>query len=149
MLTHNRKFVPGGVALVTGRVKNDGKTLKRIQDNIESLIINSDFLKGSLFRWIGLIYRYGKKTDLKVEFKKINKTYESLPIALELDMEILEWADKYNLELLHDIFMIAALEALIQVGQKYKLPIEPFVTERTKYGQIPNNIFECTRYKNT
>lgn len=96
--------------------------------------------------WVGLIYRYGTKNDLKVEFKRIDKKYGDLPVAVELDMKILMWADKHNLQLLHDIFMIAALEALIQVCDKYKLPKEIIVQERQKYGSIPNTVEECEAY---
>ena len=143
---HDRKFVCGGVALVMGRLKNGLKLMP--QDEVEKFIINSCFLEKSPFLWVALIYRYGIKNDLKIKLKRINKTYGDLPIDLELDMEILQWADKNNLDLLHDIFMIAALEALIQVGEKYKLPIDVFKKERSKYGTIPNTIEECKAYIN-
>ena len=142
---HDRKFVPGATALVKGRVKNGLRLMP--QDIVESIILKSSILEQAPFLWISLSYRYGIKNDLKVIFQGINKKYGDLDIALELDMEILQWADKNNLDLLHDIFMIAALEALIQVGEKYKLPTETFKNERSKYGNIPNTIEECESYK--
>lgn len=142
---HDRKYVPGATALVIGRVKNGLKMMD--QDLIEKFIISSNFLDNAPFLWVHLSYRYGIKNNLKVELKRIDKKYGDIEIAIELDMEILQWADRNNLELLHDIFMIGALEALIQVGKKYKLPTEAFIEERKKYGNIPNTIEECENYK--
>ena len=48
---------------------------------------------------------------------------------------------------MHDIFMIAALEALIQVCYKYKLEKDVLLQERSKYGAIPNSIEECEAYQ--
>lgn len=141
---HNRKFVPSGVALVFGRLKN-ALTLMP-QDPIEQLIIQSNFLKDAPFLWIGLTYRYGIQNNLKVEFQKISKKYGDLSVAIELDMEILKWSDQNNLQLLSDILTIAALESIIQIGQKYKIETTIFNRERSKYGNIPSTIQECKNY---
>lgn len=146
MAMHNRKFLSSAVALVLGRLRNE-KIAVTANNDIERIIINSNFLDGAPFEWIGIIQRYGIKNDLKVEFQRIDKKYGELPIAFELDMDILKWADQNNLDLLYDIFMISGLEATIQVGQKYHLPIEPFLKERAKYGNIPNTIEECEAYQ--
>ena len=142
---HGRLYVPGGVALVKGRLQNGLKMMS--QNEIELIIKNSQVLLSAPFLWIGMIYRYGIKNDLKVDFGRIDKTYGDLPIAVELNMEILIWADKNNIDLLHDIFMIAALEALIQVCDKYKLDKHIILDERKKHGEIPNTIEECLDYK--
>jgi hypothetical protein len=97
--------------------------------------------------WLNFNFLYGIKNDLKARYSRIHKQYGDLPVSVELDMKILMWADKNNLQLLHDIFMIAALEALIQVCDKYKLPKEVIIEERQKYGQIPNTVEECENYK--
>jgi len=141
-MAHNRKYVPGGVALVIGRLKNSLKVME--QDAIEKLLIDSNFLDHAPFKWVSFTYRYGLKNELIPEYSKINKKYgNELHIAIELKMEILEWADKNNLKLLYNIFMIGALEALIHVGQKYNLPTDLLKSERTKYGIIPDSIEEC------
>jgi len=140
-MAHNRKYVPGGVALVMGRVRNSGKSVD--QDKVEQLLIDSNFFDHAPFKWVGLIYRYGLKNEIVPEYQRIDKKDSELPIAIELKMEILEWADKNNLKLLYDIFMIGALEALIHVGQKYNLPTDLLKSERTKYGIIPDSIEEC------
>jgi len=89
---------------------------------------------------------YGKsKTILNLDFQSIDG---EIPIALELDLPILQWADQSNVVLLHDMFMIATQEALLQVCDKYKLPKGMIVEERSKYGNIPNTINkECEIYR--
>lgn len=143
-MTHNRKYVPSGVALVMGRVKNSGKMID--QDKIEKILIDSNFFEDMPFKWVGLLYLYGIKNSLIPKYERINKKYGDLPIEIELKMEILEWADQHNLELLYDIFMIGALEALMHVGKKYKLPTHLLEAERLKYGNVPETIEECQNY---
>ena len=141
----SKKFgIVGAVALVRGRIKNGLYSMP--DEKFESFLNDKLFLEASPFSWISLIYRYGIKNNLKIEYQRINKKDGDLPIALELDFNILKWADQNNLDLLKDIFMIAALEALIQVCDKYKLPKEAIVAEREKYGTIPNTIEECEIY---
>jgi hypothetical protein len=140
-MAHNRKFVPGRVALVKERLRNVSKTAF-IQDKIESIIIDAHFLDNAPFKWVGLIYRYGLKNMVRPEYQRINKKWGDLPIAVELDTRVLQWADEHDLELFKDIHMIAGLEALIDVGKKYKLPTEMIEAERNKYGDIPNSIEE-------
>lgn len=144
-MAHNRKFVPGRVALVKVRFKNTRHTAST-QDRVEKLIIESHFLDNAPFKWVGLIYRYGLKNKLKPEYQRINKQYGDLPIAVELDSRILQWADDHDLQLFKDIFIIAALEALLDVGRKYKLPIEKIKVEKEKFGNIPNTIEECEEW---
>lgn len=134
------------VALVKGRIKNDMGFWKEIKPEIDNLLRENNVFKKAPFLWVGLNYRYGIKNDLKLEFQRINKKYGDLGVALELDMNILKWADENNLTLLKDIFMIAALEALLQVCDKYKLPKEAIALERAKYGNIPSTIEECESY---
>ena len=133
------------VALVKGRLRSKGKWAD-ISNELDSIIRNNNIFDGAPFLWVGPIFLYGIKNNLKIKFKRIGKKYGDLGVELELDMEILMWADQNNLDLLHDIFMIAALEALLQVCDKYKLPKEVLVAEREKYGNIPNTIEECELY---
>jgi len=142
----DRRMGFGGVDLVGGRLKNTGVAWDAVDCHLDYLLRVHGYFEGAPFLWVGLIFRYGTKNDLKIEFKRVDKKYGDLPIALELDMKILQWADQNNLELLIDIFMIASLEALLQVAKKYKLPDGPFLEERAKYGDIPNTIAECEQY---
>lgn len=144
---HNRKFVPGSVDLIQGRVRNGINLMP--QDEIEQILIESGILKDAPFLWVGMLYLYGTKLDLKAKFKSISKKYGDLDISVELDMKILQWADQNNLKLLKDIFMIAALEGLIQICKKYKLPDARFKEERLKYGTIPETVEECEQSYDT
>lgn len=89
------------------------------------------------------MHLFGEKNNLSPKFQRISKTYGDLSLSIELDVKILEYASEHNLDLLKDIYMVAALEALIQVCAKYKLPDQVFQEERTKYRDIPNTIDEC------
>lgn len=137
---HNRKYVPGIVDLVKGRVKNLGKTGH--QDYVENLIIQSNFLKDAPFRWVGLIYWFGEKNETKPTYKHINKKYGDLPISIELKMEVLSAADKKSVEVLSQIMLIGALDALIDVGRKYDLPTQTFERARALYTHIPETVDE-------
>lgn len=139
---HNRKLVLGSVGLVIGSLKNTSCRLK-LRDDLEMIMIHSNYLEGAPFKWVGLIYRYGLKNMTKPEYQRINKKYGDIPIAVELKMEILQWADANNIDLLKEIFAIGALDALIDIGRKYKLPIDAILLEREKYGLIPESIQEC------
>ena len=140
----DRRVGCGATALVMGRLRNKEKWEDIIK--LDTLVRQNDLFKDAPFLWVGISYRYGIKNNLKIEFSRVGKKYGDLFVALELDMEILMWADRNNLDLLHDIFMIAALEALLQVCDKYKLPKELFIAERKKYGNIPNTVEECENY---
>lgn len=142
----NRRISIGSVALVKERLKNDMLYRKPIKPYLDTFLKNKGYFRTDRFLWVGLIFRYGIKNNLKVEFQRIDKKYGDLPISVELNIKILEWADKNNLTLLHDIFMIATLEALLQVCDKYKLPKDAILEERKKYSQIPNTIEECQIY---
>lgn len=82
------------------------------------------------------MYRLTEKNKLKPSFMKINQQYGDLPIAIELDLGLLKWADSTDPQLLIDIFIMAGLEALLHVCEKYQLPKEMVVSERHKYPDI-------------
>lgn len=92
---------------------------------------------------IGVLFLYGIKTDLKPRYDRIDKKYKDLPISIELDTEILRWADTYDLELMKEIFMIATCEGVLDVLRKYKLPTKPVEEVRARYTTIPLTIDEC------
>ena len=136
-----------GVALVFGRLKNSGKVWDIIQPQLDHLLRSNNLFAEAPFLWVGINYRYGIKNDLQVEFTRPHKKYGDVGASVELNMEILMWADKNNVNLLRDIFMVAALEALIQVCKKYKLPkVHLIEEERAKYHDIPNTIEEAQAF---
>jgi hypothetical protein len=141
----DRKYVPGAINYIADKKVFHNKHLND-HDYIESLIIKSGMLKNAPFSWIGLMYRYGFKNDLIPEYDKreIDPKDGEIAIAIELDMDILEWADKNNLKLFMEMMMIGALEALIHLGKKYKLQIDLIEAERLKFRKnIPETIEEC------
>lgn len=146
-MTHDRKFVCGDVDLVPGRIRNLKETLF-VQAAIEKIIIDGGFMENAPFTFVSLMYRHGFKNMVKSEFHRISKKYNDLPLAVEIKKEILLWADKNNIKLLQDVFMIATLEVLIHAGEKYKLPTELLHAERAKYGDIPETIEEAEAYGN-
>lgn len=139
---HNRKFVSSSVDMVKIRFLTRG-IMGGIQDLIEQLIINSDYLNDAPFKWVGLSYRYGLVNKLKPYYQRIDKKDGEIPLAIELDSHILKWADNNCPELFREIFIIGALDVLIDVGRKYKLPMDLILEEKEKRGNIPNTIEEC------
>ena len=141
----DRRVSFSAVDLVKGRLKKDRQAWN-MREFIDPIIRKHNLFKDMPFLWVGVTYLYGIRNHLKLKYNRIGKKFGDLFVSLELDMEILEWADQRNLDLLHDIFMIAALEAMIQIGKKYKFETNVFETERAKYGDIPDTIEECKAY---
>ena len=141
-MVHNRKFVPGIVSLVRLNLKNE-KYIVSIQDEIEQIMISTNFLENAPFEWVGLIYRYGLKNMLVPEYSRISKKYGDLPLAIELDSHLLLWADGNNIKLLKDIFILSALLALVHVGEKYNLSYDGIKDELKKYPPFPTTLEDC------
>lgn len=140
---HNRKYVPSALGLIKGQIKNDLKVID--QDHTEALLIECGYCEDAPFTWVGLLYRYGLETNTTPRYGRISKKYGDASLTIDLKMEILQWADRNNLELLRSIFMIGALDALIHAGKKYKRPTALLEAERAKYGTIPETVEECER----
>lgn len=147
-MAHNKKIVFAGIDLVKGKIRNTFLSREELRDNLENDIISSNFLEGAPFTWIGIIYRYGLKNYLKPEYKRISKKYGDLSVAIEIKMEVLQAADRISVNLLRDIFTVGALECLIDIGRKYKLPTDVFVAERAKYNDVPETAEEVESLPN-
>lgn len=143
---HPWKFVFSGVDLIGAKMKNDLKNFRKLKENyFQDLLISSSYFDGAKFTWVGLIIRFGLKNDIKTHFKSISKKYDSLNLAKELDMRVLLTADENDVDMLTDFFKIAALDSLIEAGEKYKLnpnAIEILKKERSKLGHIPDWEYE-------
>src|SRR5690606_38463493 len=81
------------------------------------------FVDGATFNWIGPTLRYGLKNDDIPEYLGIDKQYDVLELAIELDSHELRHASRDELKRLH---MVASLKALIHVGRKYRRPYSVF-----------------------
>ncbi|USO01589.1 MAG: immunity protein 39 [Alphaproteobacteria bacterium] len=111
---------------------------------MDKLIRQSAVIPNDKFLWISVVYLFGESSG-NVIFRKIDKKHGDLPISVGLNSAILSFLDKRNPILLQDIFMVAALEALIAVCKKYTLDDRAFVSERAKYGDIPETVEACQR----
>ena len=138
---HPWKFVSSGIDLIGARLNNGWLREKWEKGKLHDLLVSSNYFSDSRFTWVGMSIRYGLKNDKKTEFQGIDKKYECIDIAKELDMRILVTADEYDVDMLMDFFKIAELDSLIEAGLKYKLnpsAIEILKQERAKLGQIPD-----------
>ncbi len=147
---HPWKFVFSGVDLVGARMENALKIYGKLQRNyFQDLLVSSNYFEETKFTWVGFIIRYGLKNETKSHFKGINRKYEDLDIAKELDMRVLLTADENDVDMLQDCFKIAALDSLIEAGIKYKLnptAIEILKKERSKLGNIPDWKYEMEEH---
>lgn len=120
-MAHNRKLVLSGVSLTQARLRG----IKSIQagtqarDELEQEMIESDYLDGAPFKWVGLIVRYGLKDDDEPEYARIDQKDGELPLAIEIDTHRL--LDASSFDELVQIFREATLIALVHAGKKYGL----------------------------
>ncbi len=133
----------GTSGLVLRHEVKSGLIILGTLDSIIHTMYDHYFFPQDTFVRISLLFLYGIKTDLEPRYERIDKKYKDLPISVELDTSIMEWAEFYDLELMKEIFMIATCEAVLDVLRKYKLPIEPIEKLRAKYTTIPETIEEC------
>ena len=147
---HPWKFVFSGIDCVGASITHDLDLYKALKvDYYQDLLISSGYFSDPRFTWVGMTIRYGLKNDRKTEFQGIDKRYECIDLAKELDMRILLTADENDVEVLMDFFKIASLDSLIEAGLKYKLnpsAIEILKKERAKLGQIPDWEYEMEEH---
>jgi len=119
---HNRKLGLTGIALTKQRNnRHDIKSLAAVRDEIEKIIIDSEFLKNAPFSWITIAVRYGLKNDSKPNYRAVSKKYGDLPLSIEVNTHELINASFEELKL---IFKKAVLKALIHAGHKFDRPTE-------------------------
>ncbi|MCA0370697.1 MAG: immunity protein 39 [Proteobacteria bacterium] len=124
------------------RLKRTGKALIAIEDTINNMYDRALFPEK--LKRILLFFAHSQETNLVPYCGRISK-HKELSVSLFLDSTIIAWADKYNFELLKEIYMIAACESVLYALRKYKLPTERVEAERAKYGTIPATVEECER----
>jgi hypothetical protein len=128
-MAHNRKLVLGGVALVKARLKNTGPAMDHVRDEVERIIISAGWFPSAPFQWVGLIIRYGLKTESEPHYQRINKTHGDLPISVEVDANHL--LDIHtDLERLEAFFKRVTIDCLLSVARRYGLPTEALEHER-------------------
>ena len=130
-MAHNRRLVIGGVALVKVRLKNTGPAMTQVCDELEAVLIGAGWFPAAPFRWVGLIIRYGLKTESEPHYQRINKTHGDLPIAIEVDTNhVLEIHREP--ERLKAFFKRVTLGCLLSIARRYNLPTEALEQERDK-----------------
>jgi Immunity protein 39 len=123
MMAHNRKLVFGVTALTLGKIDDnmDGPALDAVRDDLEHEMINSGFLEGAPFVFMGVVFRYGLQYEVAPHYFPIGKKDGFLDVAIEIDTHDLLDA---TLEQMKAIFRKTALICIIHVGKRYKLKIE-------------------------
>lgn len=117
-MTAKRHLLIGAVGLVRGKVREDGKAMVSICDELEPYFVSKNLLKGAPFQVISLILRYGTRM-MEPDLGRINKRYFELEVAVELPLEEVK---KLNYNELRECFKKVTLDALIAVARKYELP---------------------------
>ena len=133
-MPNNRRLNLGAVALVKGKVRNDIPTMTAVRDEFETVLSKSGWFPSAPFKSIGLILRYGTKTNLNPQFQRIHKPSGELEIAVDLNMEELRGAHREPGKL-ESLAKAAISGALLGVAEKYELPkdkIEEFMARATK-----------------
>jgi hypothetical protein len=123
----DRKLVIGGVALVKARLKHTGPAIDSVREELERILVASDFFAGAPFDWIGLVIRYGMQDRFEPEYQAIHEVHRDLPIAIEVDTHRLLKAD---LETVKAVFREATLEALLDVATRYSLRRDALIAHR-------------------
>jgi hypothetical protein len=123
--SHDRKLGLLGVSLTKARLRKDsGVILTSVRDEIEGVMIERGFLTDAPFSWVTLSIRYGIKMELEPHFQPINKKYGDLPLAIEVETEIIQNVEP---EQLRTLFKRTVLRALIAAGHRYNRPVSEFV----------------------
>jgi hypothetical protein len=121
-VAHNRKLVLGGVALTKARVpaKPKAAAANLVRDELEQEVIESGYLDGAPFKWVGLIIREGLADEAEPHYEKINATHGDLPLAIEIDVHRLLGVSEDEMAA---VYRKATLIALIHAGERYGLPV--------------------------
>ena len=124
-IMEKRHILIGGVALIKGRLRNDGMAMVRVCDSLEPAMVS--WLSAAPFDTVSLIVRYGTNTTDDVEIGRINRRYSELPVAVQVALSELQAAQSDEASL-DSVFRHHALRALREVGIRYSLGLPP---ERT------------------
>lgn len=95
------------------------QALDQVGNELERVLIETEFFANTPFSWITLSIRFGMKTEAKPHFQRISKKYGDLPLAIEVETAQMIGA---NLEQLKTLFRCAALRALLAAAERYNCP---------------------------
>jgi hypothetical protein len=122
-MAHNRKLVLSAVSLVKARVRGDGQAMTQVRDELERVLIEAGWFPGAPFNWVGMILRYGLKTEEEPHFKPVDRKDGELPLAIEVDTHRILEVQKEP-ERLRAFIKAVVVRCLLSVARRYKLPAE-------------------------
>ena len=122
-MAHDRKLVLGGSSITLEQLEGvpTFQAAPIVRDELEREMIESGYLEGAPFRWVGVVIRYGLKYEAQPHINGIDKTHGDLDLAIEIDTHDLLDAD---LDGVVAMFRKATLTALVGAGEKYGLKVE-------------------------
>ena len=121
-MTMKRHLLIGAVSLVRGNVRDDGKAMVSVCDELEPLFVDQNALAGAPFDVVSLIIRYGTGRTAPL-IGRINKHHSELEVAVELPMQEVK---KLTYDELRRELRKATLDCLVAIAGKYGLNAEPW-----------------------
>lgn len=105
--------------MVKGNVKHSGLVMQDICSKLEPILDKVGFADDAPFKTVSIIIRFGEVTNLVPDYGQIDKRHMELPVAVELEMSKLRFAERKFVE---DTFFHATVSVLLDVAKKYDLP---------------------------
>jgi hypothetical protein len=117
---HGRSLGIVGVSLTKARLpKGTEEVLGQVRDQLEDLLLRTDYLTGAPFSWITISIRFGLKDDLEPLIGRINQKYGDLPLSIEMDFSSLKGN---TIEAHKAAYFRAAARALLGAVNLHNLP---------------------------
>ena len=117
---HGRSLGIVGVSLTKLRLpKGTEKLLGQVRDQLEDLLLQTEYLKDAPFSWITISIRFGLKDDLEPLIGRINHKHGDLPLSIEMDFS---WIQAHPIEAHKAAYFRAAARALVGAANVYKVP---------------------------
>lgn len=126
-MSKRRTLLIGGAANKRVNLREDGRIMVEICEELEPLLRQMDFVGTAPFETISLIIRYGCTRCETPEYGKIDRVHGELPIAVELELDMLRRVDRNELK---RQFLDITLAALIDVAKVYRLPHDELVSKQ-------------------
>lgn len=112
--------VLGGVGLIKGDIRESGRAMVEITQEINPYLVEDGFLADVPFKLLNGIIRFGVKFDPYAQVGPIDKRNNELPFAFEIEMAPLRRAPKDEVKA---VFVKALIPALSAIAIKYELPV--------------------------
>lgn len=121
MRNGNKEILIGGIGLVVGTLRNVGKVMVALCDELEPEFERTGFLDNAPFKVVHLMVRFG--TDWgEPDLGRIIKRYSELEAGIEVPMSAVRKAIRRNdVDVLDSVIRKATLRVLVAVSQKYEL----------------------------